>query len=610
MKKKRQVDQVKGTTPAEEARAVDAGLAAIYGEERDDLAKLDQAGSRVTRILSGVVLSLLVVAALALVGFLVYMKFFATAKTDPLTLQIEVPDEVASGTSAEVKIHYKNEGRVPLANLVIDANVPIGFVPTVLTPVPTDAKSLIFTIGSVPTGGEGEVDLQGTWLSTVPGTNTVQALATYRPANFNADFDAVATASVSSQTSNIGVVLTGPDKASPGEMIDYKLTLTNNGELASPNLQAEMTVPSGFVIATSDPVLTAAGPVVWALDELAPQATQVITLHGSWSAEATDVGQLIGKVSTKLGDVTMVQGQASVFTNIVGNGLRLSLVGNGATGSLTLDPGDPLRLTVGYENTSETAASNVSLLVDFAAVADAKIPIDWQQATLDGGKLTPDGIAYDAKTVGTLQPQDSKVKNLIFPVAASVASGQAQTWTVVVHASVNGVTISSQPLTITLNSDTHFTAAARYFNAAGAPVGTGSLPPKVGQQTQYNLLWSVSNTLHALDGVRVSATLPPGVAWQSVTATDTGTVSYDDQSRVITWTVASLPAATTAVTANFEVSVTPEVSDAGTFMKLLSGSAFRATDDVTKSSLQQTGDILTTECSGDDGVAGKGYVAE
>ena len=322
LKKKMHLPKIEEEAEVSPEQAMDEGLAAIYGEKRDDLGKLDQAGSRVTRWLVTIVLSLLIAAILAVIGFVLYMNFFAVAKTDPLMMSIEMPTEIASGTVATVTVHYKNNGRVPLANLNIDVNVPAGFVPTTIEPVPTDLVKQTFELGSMQAGIEGSVIMTGTWLATVPSTNTVQALATYRPANFNADFTAVASTTASSNTSSLLLAMSGPDKASPGESAVYTLTLENASEVNATNVTTEVTIPAGFLLTASDPALVPAGPTAWTLADLAPHAKQVMTLTGSWSADMSDVVQMVGKVSTKLNDVTMVQSQATVFTNIIGNGLR------------------------------------------------------------------------------------------------------------------------------------------------------------------------------------------------------------------------------------------------------------------------------------------------
>ncbi len=589
-------------------KAMNEGLAAIYGDKRSDLGSLEKEGSRLTRWLIVMVVALALSAVVAYAGFFVYLRFFAPSDQEPLSLVLEVPENIVSGSSTDMTVRYRNDGRVPLAALALDLNLPSAFRVETFTPMPTDSAELVWNIGSVAAGSEETIVLHGQWLSEVPNTTTVQALATYRPANFNADFDAVASASVATLTSNLALTLAAPDKASPGEQVTYTMTLENKGDTVYTNVITDFAPANGFVVSTSTPAVESGTPTTWKLAEIAPHTTQTITVVGSFTSDISDVQQATAKVSVKNNDVSLTQSQANAFTDVIGGGLRLQLVGNGSASDLTLNPGDPLRLSVGYENTGDANLSNVSLLVDFQSVG--KIPISWNEGNLDGGRLTADGIRFDAATVGTLVPHDKKTKNLIFPVREGLAAGEAQSWTVVIQATIGDITIKSQPITVTLNSDTSFQAVARYYDAAGAPLGDGPLPPSVGKTTTYQLVWTLQNALHALEDVRVSATLPPGVEWDGAITAKLGTVSYDAASRAVSWVIASLPATNDQLTAAFDVSVTPDSDDAGAFVKLLSGSAFRGTDTETKSSIQLTADTLTTECEGDAGVAGKGVVAK
>ncbi|MBI1907822.1 DUF11 domain-containing protein [Candidatus Uhrbacteria bacterium] len=578
--------------------AMDEGLAAIYGETRDDLATLERGGSRVTRILMRVVIGLAAAAVLAYSAFFVYVKFFAGEAADPLTLAVEVPSELVSGTETDITIRYTNTGRVPLAALAIDVNVPSALTASSAVPMPTDEANLVWNVGSIAAGEEGAIVLSGIWIAAVPSSTSVQALATYRPANFNADFDAVATAGVTTLASTLRVAMTGPEEARPGEALTYTMAVENTSAMAVTDVVAEMELPTGFFVASSTPPLVAGAEPRWDIADLAAGATQEIVLVGSFAADVSDVQQLAATAAITVDGGERVQGEASAFTEVA----------NGTAGDVTLDPGDPLRITLGYENTGESDMADVSFLVDFQA--EGKIPISWSEASLDGGRLTADGIRFDAATIGTLVPNDNKLKNLIFPVRDELVTGDSQTWTVVVHATVGGVTISSQPLTVTLNSDTSFTAQSRYYTEDGAPVGEGPLPPSVGETTSYQIVWSVTNALHALDDVRVSATLPPSAEWEGTTNADLGSLSYDAATRTVSWDIAGLQAAAGEAIATFMVTTTPENDDVGEFVKLLSGSAFRATDSETGSSIQLTADTLTTECEGDALVEGKGYVEE
>lgn len=586
--------------------AMDEGLAAIYGEERDDLAKLERGGSRLTRWLMTIVVALAGIAILSYGSFFIYTKFFSKPDADPLAVWVEVPGELTSGAKADILIHYRNDGRVPLAALSLDANVPSALTAAAVAPMPTNQEELIWNVGSMAPGEEGVITLSGVWVADVPSSTSVQVLATYRPANFNADFDAVASATVTTLASTLSATMTGPEEAAPGEVLTYVATATNTSDATMANVAIETTLPSGFYISSTTPTIVAGMEPRWDIPELAAGAKYTVTIVGSFAADVSDVQQLSVATTLAVNEERRTQSEASAFTDVVGNGLSLQLIANGTAGDVTLDPGDPLRLTVGYENTGEADLSGVSLLVDFQA--EGKIPITWSEASLDGGRLTADGIRYDATTLGTLVPNDRKLKNLIFPVRDELAAGESQTWTVTIHATVGEVTIKSQPLTVTLNSDTSFGAVSRYYTPDGAPVGVGPLPPTVGETTTYEIVWTIGNALHALEDVRVSATLPPSAHWGGSTNADLGVLSYDEATRTVTWMVASLPILSGNANATFTVSTTPEDDDVGEFVKLLSGSAFRGTDSVTKSSIQLTGDALTTECEGDTGVEGKGYV--
>lgn len=594
--------------PKSEQHAIAEGLAAIYGEERGDLSKLERGGSRLTRMLVRVVALLTVLALASFGGFFAYTKYFSASGTPPLTLSVDALAEVTSGTAQRVVVRYGNAGRVPLASLTIDLNVPPAFHVTTMTPEPTDGEEYLWTIGTLPEKSDGEIVLEGTWFAEAPSTTTVQALATYRPANFNADFDQAATASVTTTGSALALVLTGPERVTSGEEATYTATLENTGGEAFPGVGFAVTLPDGFLLTSSTPALPAGAGPEWIIGDIAPQAVYTVTIRGTFSADVTDVQQLAATLFTRNDVTELTQAEATVFTDVVGNGLSLQLVANGSTDDVALDPGEPLRVTIGYTNTSEAVLANVALLVDFQS--PDRIPIDWQAATLDGGKLTAEGIAFGATVVGALPANEKATRNLIFPVQDEVTASDAQSWDVVLHATVGGVSVQSQPLTIHLNSDAEFTAQARYYSEGGAPLGDGPLPPTVGEETTYQLSWTISNSLHSLEDVRVSATLPPGVVWTNSADASTGGVAYDEGTRTVTWTITDIPADAGEATVTMDVAITPEESDIGRFVKLLSASAFRATDTVTGATLQQTGDVLTTECEGDTLVEGKGTVEE
>jgi len=124
------------------------------------------------------------------------------------------------------------------------------------------------------------------------------------------------------------------------------------------------------------------------------------------------------------------------------------------------------------------------------------------------------------------------------------------------------------------------------------------------------VVWRVANSFHLLEGLRMTTNLPPKVAWTGKTTAEIGTVSFDETTRIVTWSVPSLPISIPGAEATFGVAVTPEESDVGAFYKLTNAIAVEAKDTFTKDQVSNGIDILTTELPEDEEAAGKGVVTK
>jgi len=68
-------------------------------------------------------------------------------------------------------------------------------------------------------------------------------------------------------------------------------------------------------------------------------------------------------------------------------------------------------------------------------------------------------------------------------------------------------------------------------------MNTGPVPPKVEQPTTYTVVWTVDNTSSAVGNAKVTATLPPHVKWLNETSPSGESVSYDQNSGLVTWEI-------------------------------------------------------------------------
>lgn len=596
-------------------KEIDAGLSAIYGDERDDLKIVTKGGSRLTRFLIRTIGVLSAVCLLSLGGFVVYSRYFGPEQQGkPLSMTFIAPDEIQSGVSTTIELEYANQTSYPLTSVEIDVNLPAGFVLKTSTPAATNPSEMVFDLGTLSGKSDGKILIEGVWNADVPSTTGIQALASYQPANFNAQFHDILTKTVATNTSTTVVVIDAPVTANVGEIVTYTVHVQNTGTETIVAPQVKLTLPEGFFVQTSVPVLAAGGSPTYILPDILPATSaaldpvtvseSIIVVTGTFASDASGT-QTISAVSGIAGTRFSPQTTATALTDVKGSALSLLMVGNGSQGTVVADPGSLFRVALRIENTSDAAVSDATALLDFTA--EDNLPIDWGTAILAGGKVTAKGIVFDAKAIGAIAAGSHKTLDLAFPLKTNL-SAVSSTFSVAFSATRGAITVQASPLTVQLNSDAAILSTLRYFDDDGAPLGSGPLPPIVGSTTHYRATWTIASGLHGLNTVTVSATLPEGVTWDDFSTATSGSMSYDASSRTVRWTTSSVPAGSAAVTARFSVSITPTVADVGLAKTLVGKTVLNAKDDMTGSVLERSADAVTTECEGDVLATGKGTV--
>ncbi|MEK9130505.1 MAG: hypothetical protein AAB429_00100 [Patescibacteria group bacterium] len=602
---------------------LDKDLEVIYGSadgEPTDFTKLEMGKKKSSRkMLLWLALTAAIVTGAAYGGYVIFERV-VNGTSETLVISIDGPSEVKSGEEVQFDVLYQNKGTVPFANLEMKLNIPEGFTITKAEPVATSSPN-VWIIGSVTPGSDGLIRLKGIWLEPVPSGQTLQALATYRPANFSADFQDIATKTITINTSVLTLKGEGQATAVPGDDVVYTYTVKNDGKLPINDVRVRVTVPTSFLVNASDPDTLQEGTPEWQIDTLAPDEERTITLSGAFAADATGLQTIQGSIGVMREESYVEQAVADTQTDVIGGGLTLRLIVNGSTETQTVDPGSSLRLSIDVINGSEQAVSGLNVIFNATTAGGPGVPIDWQEADIAGGKAylnESNEVVWKGSALsgnGKIAPGERETIDFSLPIEATVEAG-ADDIILTVQTSVTDASnaggvrsLTSTPLHILINSDAVFSAVALYYDD-GTPVGSGSLPPAVGQTTRYRVYWSIDNSLHALDDVTVSATIPPGVSYVGVVETDIGILSFDSVTRTLSWSIDRLPISASHVATSFDLSVTPTSADVGTFIKLSNEATLVGTDSKTQSRLSQSWEVITTELPDDALAAGKGAVVE
>jgi hypothetical protein len=139
-----------------------------------------------------------------------------------------------------------------------------------------------------------------------------------------------------------------------------------------------------------------------------------------------------------------------------------------------------------------------------------------------------------------------------------------------------------------------------YFNNDNQPVGSGPLPPKVGEKSGFKVYWTVKNNLHELTDTRVIFNLPSNVNFDEKNTTNVGGVTYDAALRQVIWEIGRLPVSVYQADAEFGISIIPIENDRNKILVLSSGSTVSANDTETKSLIVKKTGAKTTKLEDDD----------
>ena len=154
--------------------------------------------------------------------------------------------------------------------------------------------------------------------------------------------------------------------------------------------------------------------------------------------------------------------------------------------------------------------------------------------------------------------------------------------------------VSSKTITNSINSDLTLVAAARYYNEDNIPLGSGPVTPKVDETSSYNIRLALTNNLHDIGNIEVTAVLPKFVNWDNKEDHNTGDFLYNSKTKKLTWRISKLPKSVKDASASFNISIKPTSDDLGRVMILIPEFKLTAKDLDTGSDISKSIKAITT----------------
>lgn len=604
-------------------RELEDELTEIYSSDdrgiHRDMSRLERArGTTMRKFLVGMIVFFGALAAVAWAGFFFFSPTNDKFTGEDVTVSIDGPGEVKSGEETTYVVKYENGEGVALGTSALEVRLPKAFVVTSTEPA---TENNDWHIGSIGPGKSGEVHITGVFLAGTGSELDVQAILTYRPADFNSEFQRVATRTLLVGDSVMTTSVSGPDKVLPGDEVAIEFTYENTSPNDFSDLVLRAEYPEGFIPTSSDPESEDGDFHEWRIDKVPAGEKGTVTVHGNFASDAQ--GELVfGSTLGFLDDAETFQKQAeNTFTTEVLQGeLVTTLIMNGKTSDQPVRFGDTLRYAVTFRNTGESSLGNITLSVQIDSEPETGLILWNQLEDENGGVRDGNTITWTSKQLRQLERLDANDEGVIeflVPVSAEVPEGAEGDIQIKSHVtakieSIDGDVVEretqSQPMVAHLLSDTALAGAARYFAEDSSPLGKGPLPPKVGQATTYRIVWHLTNALHDLSDLRLSTKLPQNVRYTGNSSVDAGDLSFDAGEDKMIWTLNWLPTDVSDLNVAFDVEITPTEEQSGKIPTLVDASIFEATDNVAQSTMLLSLPPMSTAAEEDPLAAGLGRV--
>jgi hypothetical protein len=439
-------------------------------------------------------------------------------------------------------------------------------------------------------------------------SQVVTATLSYTLKNSSAVFQKKQTFSVLISSSPLALTVSGPTAIAANQ--SFSLTFHNafTSSTTLKNVIERVEYPNGFVFASADPTPTG-GNNVWALGDLQNGANQDIVIKGKLTGQENEQKSFRVYVGTpaRPTDTTI----ATVYNSALQT-MTLSNPFIDAKISINNQKDDTVPVPVGEAISGTIAWVNNS----GATITKPVFTLALNGTSIDTASVIATNGYYDATANTLTWTADSDTD------IASLAPGQSgqltfsfspkavDTGDITAHLSLQGTfpdnnyqqqSISDIDVK-TIRFSAHLQFASQAFYSVGPIKNTGPFPSKAGQMTTYTVTWTARPSENPLTNIVATAVIPAGTTWAGVIAPQAEPVSYNADTRTVTWNAGVLPKVGTAVqskTVSFQVSVKPTKNQVGQAMPLLGPTTITGTDTVAKVPLTITRPALTTVLSSD-----------
>jgi len=418
--------------------------------------------------------------------------------------------------------------------------------------------------------------------------------------------------------SPVSLSLEIPKELRIGQQVVLRAHYTSQSEIILQNSGLNFTFPDGFEVLSSRPApfVTTSNEMTWKIGDLAPSQSGTIEIEARIKGSDLDSKSFSGAFGVFGKDQKKI---AQVYDRVTAaTVLRSPFLDVRIETPITASPGDEVSVNAYWRNNLPVEIRNPTLSIIGSGDAIDLLSLRpilgsfkdnamiWNAASYAPFRLIPPGGSGVIKF-------DFDVKNNLAraPTASRpVVNFQASFYSTGPVAGFEGVDVNGfDKSQIKIATKLTFTAGGLYFNSA-IP-NTGPLPPTIGAETTYTIVWSLANMSNDVDGVIVQSSLPPYIAFKNVINPADEDIRFEEQSGFVTWKAGKVQAGTGFMRAArqvaFQVGLRPLPIHIGDFPVLARAATAIGTDTFTGKKFKLSAPEITTALQFDKSISAEQY---
>lgn len=533
-------------------------------------------------------------------------------------VDLEIPDDIASGKEVVLLVKYKNKNRVSLNDAFLFIDYPSETFSLEGGEIHREKKEL----GTVFRKSEGEEEFKVRFVGEKGDVKNLIIRLDYQPQNISSRFENSSSFKIEINSVSIDIDIQGSEKTISGQEVNYIIKYGNETDEDFSDLKVELTYADDFEFEDAQPQPIEETNNIWQVDILEKGQRKEIRLKGILRGEENENKILKVAISKAKDDISLPYSQSEFITQISSSPLLLLLKIEGIEDGCKINPGQRLNYRIEFKNNTDVALSELILkayfkdsIFDFKTLNLGDVGFfDSREnvITWSGGEvlalnlLKPnqsDKVSFSVEIKDSLPIFDYNDKNFRVRVLAEIA-----TLTIPASFSVSELKVEKE-LICKINSQLDLDTKVYYYESGVNIRNKGPIPPRVDQLTTYTVHWQLANVSNDLENLKIWAILPQGIEWQNnyINKVSNSRVSYNSRTQEVIWQIDKVPAGVGVILPLYElvfqIGLRPSINQINQTPTLINESSAEGKDSFTEKILKDFTPIVDTSLPDDLGVS-------